>query len=154
MVLFVVIFWMIQLTIRFRGFDQDARGFDVIMRKMEKNKSVLALTYDRGSKSVPCIPFYHFVAWYQVEKGGILAYSIAYLYNVAAQYKPGREMLPLSKAGPIWSNPDFMNWEDYGGFDYYVLRTVSEKPKSILESSNDKVQLIAKEGYWWLYKKV
>lgn len=154
LIVVVILFWLSILSSRFKGFDQDARDFDLLISKMEKNKSVMALTYDRGSKSIPGEVFYHFVAWYQVEKGGAIGYSIAYLYNVIAQYKPGRELLPLDKAGAIWSNPTFMNWQDFGGFDYYVVRSVTDKPLSYFQESPERVKLVVKKGNWKLYQQI
>lgn len=64
---------------------EEVGDIDDAIEKMEPDKHVAALIYDRGSNVVNMSPFLHFGSYYQADKGGVIQFS-----NSGALYWPVR----------------------------------------------------------------
>lgn len=149
----VTIVWMAVLSVRFHGFNLEARGFDEVMKNVEPNRRLLGMIFDRGSAFVPNTPFDHFEGWYQTEKGGLLDFSFGGLYNAVAQYKPGRAPLPTNLVPVILKGRSEKYWEKFREFDYYFVRSASALPEGLKEYEHNGFVLAARKGDWWLFRK-
>lgn len=61
----------------FRGFESETTGLEASIAHIPPGSRVAGLIYDRGSRFVRYSPFLHAVAWYQVERGGVVMFSFA-----------------------------------------------------------------------------
>jgi hypothetical protein len=143
--------WLAVLGVRHRAFDEEARTFDAVMQRMEPNRRAVALTFDPTSRWVKGVPYLHFLAWYQVEKGGVLGFSFASFSGMMARYRPGAE--PPMTAGLEWY-PGRFSWERDGGFDYYVVRAPVDIGPELARGAAAPLRLEVRSGPWWLFHKL
>lgn len=92
----ILIINIVDLNIRFLMFEKYGREFKKIINKLEPNKKVVGIFYDRRTK--PDLfgydVFLHFPCYYQLEKGGLIGFSFAYI-----RYSPliFKENYPLER---------------------------------------------------------
>jgi len=141
--------WMSFVFVSFCGFDRDARQFDRVIAKLEPKKRIRSLMFDRGSDYTPGgVPFLHFPAWYQVEKGGTDSYSFAYtLLSVAVL----RDQTKFVEARVDWEPWAFDITKEQDDYDYFVVRSATDFGPALFKGAPRPVQLIAHEGWWRAY---
>ena len=146
----IAIVWLGILSVRFGGFDHEARDIDPIFDAMKSNKAVLALPYNGGSYFSHSNVFDHFPTLYQAQKGGKYSFSFAFSYKSVARYKPGKEPLAASKIN--LPHPTDFHWDDHGHFDYYVVRSFTDLKPLLFRENPEAIELVLKSGPWWLYE--
>jgi hypothetical protein len=148
----IALAWMGAVFVGFHGFDRDARQFDVVMSKMAPNKRVRSLIFERGSDYTPGgVPFMHFPAWYQVEKGGTDSYSFAYTLLSVAVFR--------DKSKSVEAKIDWQPWafdvaKEQDHYDYFVVRSATDLGPGLFERATRPVKLVAHQGWWWVYATV
>jgi hypothetical protein len=143
--------WMLVILVGFYGFDRDARQFDVVIGKMEPNKRIRSLVFERGGDYTPGgVPFMHFPAWYQVEKGGTDSYSFAYTLLSVAVF---RDKSKSVEAIIDWQPWMFDMTKEQDDYDYYVVRAATDPARELFKGATRRVYLSAHEGWWWLYRR-
>jgi hypothetical protein len=147
----IALVWMAFVFIGFAGFDSDARQFDVVMSKMEPNKRIRSLVFERGGEYTPGgVPFLHFPAWYQTEKGGTDNYSFAYTLLSVAVF---RDKTKTVQASVDWQPWRFDMAEEQDEYDYYVVRAATDMGPELFKGATRHVHLAAHEGWWWVYRR-
>ena len=88
-----------QASTAFFGFDEEVGDFDAALAAIPPRKSVMGLIFDRGSRHIRFSPFLHYVAHYQVQKGGMVMFTFADFPQSPFSFKPqGRP----PKVPPRW----------------------------------------------------
>ena len=146
----VSLVWLINLTVRFRAFDSDARQLDEVLAHAEGRRSLLSLNFEPSSEHiVHHVPFLHFAAWYQVRKGGELGFSFARFFPELIRYRSGAE--PRMTPGLEWF-PARFQWGTDGHFDYFLVRSSHDVADVVFSAAPRAVRLVARSGRWWLYE--
>jgi hypothetical protein len=139
--------WMALLTFHFVAFDRDGRDYEDIATVISPRPRIRPIIY---AKTDDEIPFLHFPAWTQVEKGGLYGFSFAINYPVV-RYRPDAPRLMAADAE--WF-PERFDWrrEAPRGYDYYVVRSEQAGP-ALTESlfKGATVALLAEKGMWHVY---
>ncbi len=101
--------------------------FDEALAVMEPRKHVAGLVFDMDSKIVRSAAFVQFVSYYQLEKGGVVAYSSFGKEHNPVGFRPGRE--PPTGAPPALDLiPTHVTIAQlYPYFDYVLVRGGSDE---------------------------
>jgi hypothetical protein len=149
----VVVLWVVTSIGRFAAFARETESFTALMNEMEPGRRVAAMVYDHGTPLFRLPVYLHFPAWYQAARGGIVDFNFADFYSSMARYR--------SDAGPrINENlswyPDAFRWDVDGGtsYDYFVVKSNVDVSAAIFKDRLSSVELIARSGWWWLYRNV
>lgn len=144
---------LLALTPRFMSFNEEAKDFDQVLAAMEPQRKVLSLVYDSSSESFSSLPFLHFGAWYQVEKGGVVDFSFAEFFANPFRYRPEHDP-PLPESFE-WAPIQF-DWHRHGGdrYDYYLMRIdPARPPPSPFRGATDRIEPLASAGRWLLFER-
>lgn len=145
----IALCWMSALFVGFYGFDREARQFDVVMSQMAPGKRIRSLIFERGGEFTPeGVPFMHFPAWYQVEKGGTDSYSFAYTLLSVAVF---RDKTKQVEAKIDWQPEAFDAAKEQDDYDYFVVCSAVDLGRQLFEGARRPVRLVAHQGWWWVY---
>lgn len=135
------------LALNLRAFDMEQRAFQRILALMEPGRRVLSAPQFTGSWALPFYPWYqHFPVWYQVEKGGLVEFSFsAYEYPAMVRFR--REFAPIPMTFAQEPRLELVR-DRLTKFDYVLVRS---RPGENAPLPSWPVELIARDGLWWLY---
>lgn len=147
-----VLAWMVVLTGRFHAFGREAEQFDRIVDRLEPNRTVMSLIFDRSSGVMPGPLYLQWGAYYHERKGGIINWSFANSFPSLIRYRAGAE---IRETRGLYGNPSVFNWRSNDArFDYYLVRAASrESGDSIFAGAPELFVLRARSGSWWLYER-
>ncbi len=147
-----VVLWATTNTMRFAAFDIETRDFDKIIAVMEPGKRAAGMVAAINSEQFSYPVFMHFPSWYQAQKGGVVDFNFGSFYGTLARYKDSKQ--PPYGSGLGW-NPGAFRWEANDGdtYDYFVIRAGIDVSAGIFKEHRPNVELVVREGWWWLYKK-
>lgn len=147
----VVALWIVTSIARFATFARETESFRAVMAQMEPGRRVASMVVDNASPLFATPVYLHFPAWYQASRRGIVDFNFADFYPQPVRYK--------SDAGPRISDelgwyPTAFQWERDGGarYDYFVVKASFDASPHIFKERLDSVQLVARSGWWWLYR--
>ncbi len=110
------------VAVHLKAFDEEAREVDPVLEAMAPNRRVVALLFDRRSRHAhpATLPYHHFAAWYQADKGGDVSFSFARLWNIPVKYRqPPYALRPAVE----WQPLAFSLARDLPHFDYVLVRS-------------------------------
>ena len=132
LVLAVVIWSVVNTCQHFVRFQLDEVGeFDEAIEKMQPNKHVAALIYDRGSHITKMAPFLHFGSYYQADKGGVIQFSNSGALYWPVRFLEGRYPPPGRRPRLRWEwTPEQVpvSTELYPYYDYVLTRGYGFNP--------------------------
>jgi hypothetical protein len=105
----------------FAQFAADEVGdFDRALAAIPAQKRVLGLIHSRGSRHVKFAPFIHYVAYYQVRKGGAVMFTFADFPQSPFRF---RESDRPPRVPPRWEwLPDLVRPSDLAWYEYVLVR--------------------------------
>lgn len=143
--------WLCLVLSTFYSFDRDARQLDLVVQRMEPNKRVRSLIFERGAEYTPGgRPFVHFAAWYQVEKGGTISYSFASTQLSVAVFRP--EKRAMANTAIDWQPERFDVRREQDDYDYFLVRAKDDLGPVLFRGGTRRIYLHARQGSWWLYR--
>jgi hypothetical protein len=145
----LVLGWVGYDAVRFHRFDREARTFDPILARAEPGRRLLYLAFEPGFPGFATLPFVHFSAYYQAQKGGLINFSFAGSLVEVGQYRPGH--VPTTPA-LLHVEPAVFDWKRDGDYDYYLVRALDPRPRHLFPP-DAPVTLVAQSGRWWLYQQ-
>ena len=148
-----VMLWAGVNVLRFSAFDLETRDFRAITKQIGPGKRAGSLVAAAGSYQFRYPIFMHFPSWYQADQRGVVDYNFSQFYGTVVQYKP--ETRP--NWGPeIGWDPARFDWGRNRGdtYDYFIVRSDVDVAERVFKSAAPRVTLVAREGWWWLYKRV
>lgn len=145
--------WLVLLVFRFTGFDQRARLLDPIFDRIEPNKRVMALVFNKKDPSIPGFTWTHQPAWVQTYKGVYYQYSLSSIYPQNVVIHPPNLMPRLRTYGYFSDHPDKFTWAKGGCFDYWIVGSLKDRTGEIFKGHLDEVRLLCQSGMWWLYER-
>lgn len=148
-----VVLWASTNVMRFAAFNVETRDFDKIVAVMEPGKRAAAMVAANRSRHFTYPVYMHFPSWYQAEKRGIVDFNFGMFYGTMARYKSAKQ--PPYGDALAW-NPGAFRWDENNGdtYDYFVVRADVDVSAPIFKEHRSAVKLVAREGWWWLYKQV
>lgn len=149
----VVLLWLVASTARFAAFAREAETFETLMTRIEPDRSVAAMPYDYRSPLFGTPVYLHFPAWYQAIHGGVVDFSFADFYSSMARYREGVGPRLVEDVG--WFASTF-DWSKHGGsrYDYFIVKSNIDVSSPIFKNDLPRVELVARSGWWWLYRNV
>ncbi|MGZ8216249.1 hypothetical protein [Methylomagnum sp.] len=138
---------------RIMSFNLENDGFTYISRLMAPEKRALTLTIEPYSSFSTAPVYINFPAWYQVEKLGIVDYSMANSFPVMVRYhRP--EVDPFVSEFLTW-RPSTFDWNIHQGwkYDYFVVRATTDFQQRLFGEAACPVKLVANKNHWWLYER-
>ena len=144
--------WLAVVGTRVIGFDTEARPFDAVLAKLERNRALRPVMIGADSAHVPGgYPFIHFGAYYQAEKGGRVGFSFARNYAAVVRYKPNVDRGMAYDAE--W------HWERYSKdegplYDYFLFRAPLGVPNELLNGTWGELRLVARAEPFSAYERV
>ena len=103
---------------------EEVGDIDGAIEKMEPNKHVAALIYDRGSNVVNMAPFLHFGSYYQADKGGVVQFSNSGALYWPVRFREGHYPPPGKRPRLRWEwTPEQVPIQElYPYYDYVLVR--------------------------------
>jgi hypothetical protein len=140
---------MTMLTVLFWKFDRDARDYQVVQTAIVAPSRIRPLIFFESESD---IPFVHFPAWAQAEKGGLYGFSFAASYPVV-RYRPGAPRLMAMDTE--WRADEF-DWRSEAAdhYDYYVVRSRISGgvlTEHLFKGAGGSIVLLAEKGMWHVY---
>ena len=148
-VLALTLFWLAVLSVRFHGFEDEARAFNAVLERLPPQKTVLPLIFDPRSEHVYGLPYLHFATWYEVEKGGRAGFSFVDFGSCLLRNRPGVHKL-ADEALQI--TPEIFTWDEYRHFDYFLVRAKEDKSAALFARADVPVECVVQSGEWYLYE--
>jgi hypothetical protein len=133
-----------------RDFSREADGFDRVLSRAQPGRRLLALVYDRGSRTAKFVPYLHFGSYYRARGGGIAAFSFAELPQSPLRYRPETEP-PRHPVHWEWEPWQFDPAVDGAYYDYVLVRGAVDP--FARARTGPRFRKIAQEGVWSLYAK-
>jgi hypothetical protein len=152
-VMLVVVIWGLTNVSHFAGFAAETRSFDRVMVHMESGRRVGALYVHPWSPNFSRPVYLNFAAWYQAERAGIVDYNFANSLAQMVRYKDRDRFAPRINEFLAW-NPQYFRWDRHGGdsYDYFLIKAPADPAAVIFKEKQQSVELMAREGWWWLYR--
>lgn len=141
--------WTAGSCVRMKLYDRESSDFSRIVESIPPDKRVLSLVFERSSRYSIAPVYLHYPAWYQAARGGVMDFSFASFVGMPVQYKD--EYRPLADSNFVW-HPQRFNWDEYGNYDYLLLRVAAQQAQGPLNLENCRAALSARSGTWWLYE--
>jgi hypothetical protein len=148
----IVAIWIAVTLGRFTAFSRETLAFDALLYNMEPGKQVAALVFDPRSDHFELPIYYHFPAWYQATKSGIVDFNFADFYSQPVRYKSSvGARLPAS----VSLDPLKFDWDRHGGdrYDYFIVKSDVDVSNALFKEKRGAVELVFKKKWWWLYRK-
>jgi hypothetical protein len=139
----------VTLTRAYRAFETEVGDFTHALQAIPMGQRVAGLIFDRTSDYVQLFPFIHFVAYYQVERGGVVMYSFAVTDQSPVDFKPGYGPPPVVE-GFEWTPEAVDPARDLRWYDYVLVRG----GPGLIASQADAFQMIYGDPRWRVFKRV
>lgn len=145
----IPLIYLLSVALVFRGFSEETKCITSVFDKMEKNKKVLSLVYDRSCHSVNGPALLHFPVWYQAASGGRVDFSFAYFFPQLIRFKEGQQI--LANDSFVW-HPQRLDWKKFPAYDYYIMRTPVPVEKFPHPEAQEDTVLVCRVGKWHLFR--
>ena len=146
----VMLYARVQLGRAMADFDAQARHIDAVIAEMPPDQRVMCLVYQKEHPAFEASPFWHFLAYYQVRKGG--ASSDGFVNeDTPIQWRTA----PLPSLNPHIAASAFKYAEMGSSFDYFlVLWGEKSVPQYSFPGAGKNVRLVAKSGRFAAYENL
>lgn len=138
---------------QWRLFERENADFRQIAALVPHAPRLFYLVFDHRGGAKTHSPYVHLPAWIQAKKGGWLGFHAAGWGLFPVRYRAGSKSAPpILPRDWEWEPQHFRVLEQGRGFDTFLVRhTIDPAPLFAADSS---VQLVARRGRWWLYRRV
>jgi hypothetical protein len=125
--------------------------FDTVLKTIEPGKRLASLPLDNATPAFANPVLLHYGAWYQALYGGITDMSFATTHPSIVRY---RDQQRPRVGERVAANPLSFEWTRDGGdtYDYYLVCASEDVAELIFKDRVTSVELVAKQGPWWLYR--
>jgi hypothetical protein len=147
------IVWTLANVSRFAAFGKETEPFRHVLAQMEPGRTVASMVADAYSPLFGGPVYLHFPSWYQATGRGIVDFNFGDFYVQPVRYR--RDAGPRMNDRLGW-NPYEFRWDVDGGdkYDYFIIRSSVDVSATIFKERLRSVELVAHEGWWWLYRNV
>ena len=101
-------------------FEAEARGFDMILKRVPPRPRLLALIFDPHGQVMATSPYLHFAGHVQARKGGLLATTFARFWNIPVRRRLGLGA-PVTPESFEWRPRSTYNYQHFGYYYPWVL---------------------------------
>lgn len=150
LIVVIAIVWCSVTAARFHRFDAEARELDPLIERIPPARRVAQMNVHAFSDHVPGPVYWHAGAYYQVRRGGIVAWSFASLeswYPSIVRFRSGAEPVIASRTTPV----DGMDWPGLLAYDYVLVRG-SDPRRGAFRDAPQPLKLVGRSGSWWLFE--
>ena len=149
----VVVCWVLASVARFAAFARESESFRVVAAQIEPGRRVASMVFDNSSAQFATPVYLHFPAWYQATGPGVVDFNFGDFFPQPVRYR--------ADAGPrlpeqlAWY-PIAFDWNAHGGarYDYFLVKASFDVAPDIFKERLGSVELVARSGWWWLYRNV
>ncbi len=108
-------------------FDREARGFDEVVERIPFGSRIVALTWDANGAVMRTWPYWHFRAYAQARRGGLIAKSFPRMFrNIPVRLRADAR-LPDSPPS-LEQRPSLFDYRAFGfAYDHVLVRTGETK---------------------------
>jgi arylsulfatase A-like enzyme len=108
-------------------FDREARGFDRVVERIPFGARLVALTWDANGAVMRTKPYWHFGAYAQARRGGLLAQSFPRMFwNIPVRMRADAHV-PVSPVS-LEAKPYLFDYQTFGfAYDHVLVRTGETK---------------------------
>jgi hypothetical protein len=133
-------------------FDREVRGFDQVVEQIPFGSRLLALTWDENGAVMRSFPYWHFGAYAQARRGGLLAQSFPRMFwNIPVRMRAEAD-IPETPPG-LEARPELFDYRAFGfAYDHVLVRT--GKPKNPNRFPEFPYQLVYEAPPWQLWRAI
>lgn len=140
-------------TTHYQRFDRTNADFEAIQTHLPTRAPRLAyLIFDHSGSGARNTPFIHLPGYIQAERGGWLSFQFATLGHSPVVYKQGGVTPPAVPVRWEWTPHKFDVRRHGPFFDWFLVRRRNDPTR--LFRDDPSIQLVKREGRWWLYRRV
>lgn len=137
---------------QYYAFDSATADFRAIQRHVTKAPKLMYLVFEHRGSTRKNTPFIHLPAWIQAERGGWLSFHFIGWQHSPIRYRENDPNVPP----PVPDRWEWTPWkfrvQQHGAFfDEFLVR--SGRDPSHLFRRDSTIQLVQREGDWWLYRR-
>ncbi len=104
-------------------FDREARGFDEVVERIPFGSRIVALTWDANGAVMRTRPYWHFSAYAQARRGGLIAQSFPRMFRSIPVRLRADVRLPDSPTS-LEAKPYLFDYRAFGfAYDHVLVRT-------------------------------
>jgi hypothetical protein len=139
----------VSLTSSYRAFQSEVGTFGNALQAIPRGQRVAGLIFDKTSQHIQLFPFIHFVAYYQVERGGAVMYSFVSTDQSPVDFRDD-DGPPALVEGFEWAPEAVDPARDLGWFDYVLVRG----GPGLIETQTAAFQMIYSDSQWRVFKRL
>ena len=153
-VILVVSLLVLVNVARFTAFANETRGFQAMLAEMEPNANVMYMPAMPVTAGFAEPVHFHTGVWYQAEKRGIVDFNFAFFFPSMVRFREGQHAW-VPNDSVVWQPLQF-EWERSNGahYDYFLIHSMENLQAPMFKNHQDKVELVANQDWWWLFRKV
>ena len=133
-------------------FDREVRGFDQVVERIPFGARLVALTWDANGAVMRSWPYWHFGAYAQARRGGLLAQSFPRMFwNIPVRMRADAA-IPDSPPG-LEARPQLFDYRAFGfAYDYVLVRTGETKGRDRFPEF--PYQMVFEAPPWQLWRAI
>jgi hypothetical protein len=133
-------------------FDREARGFDAVVAHVPYGARLLALTWDANGAVMRTWPYWHFGAYAQARRGGLLAQSFAGMFWNLPVRERGDSGVPDSPPN-LFAKPRLYDDASFGhAYDHVLVRGHDREGRD--HFAVFPFELVYEEPPWQLWRRI
>jgi hypothetical protein len=138
---------------RFAAFGAEMRNLSAVIEQTEPGKKLMYFPVIPVTAGFGEPVHFHSGAWYQAEKRGIVDFNFAFFFPSMVRFREGQHTW-VPNDSVVWQPMQF-EWERSNGefYDYFLAHSLDDAQDALFKADQNKVELVARQGWWWLYKK-
>lgn len=148
--LIVMLAGRVQLGRAMADFHRQAEPIDDVLAALPADKRVMCLVYEKEHPAFEASPFWHFLTYYQVQKGGATSDGLVN-EGTPIQWRAA----PLPSLSPHQAYSAFKYSEMGASFDYFlVLWPAKLAPQNSFPGAGNNVRLVKRNGRFAAYQNI
>ncbi len=149
----VVLLWSFTMIGRFAAFARETESFRDVVARVPPFCRVASLINGNASPYFAPPIYMHLPAWYAATGHGIVDFNFADFISQMVRYR--QDAGPRLTEELAW-DPAELDWRRHGGerYDYFIVKSSVDVSEPIFKDQRGAVELVARSGWWWLYRNV
>lgn len=138
-------------SLTYSGFANETRTFRTVLDMATPGERLGMIPVDRSSLWFGTPVYWHFGAWYQALKGGVVDFGHGDGYGFLMRY---RQPLQPAISDAVGYDPRLFDWETHGGdrYRYFLVASWDDVSQPLFKEHREKLRLVGRDGKWWLYE--
>lgn len=133
-------------------FDREVQGFDEVVERIPFGSRIVALTWDANGSVMRTRPYWHFGAYAQARRGGLLSYTFPRVFNNLPLRMRAEARIPKTPTH-LFEKASVFDYQAFGyAYDHVLVRTGETKGRDRFPEF--PYQLVFEAPPWQLWSAI